>query len=128
MSGGFHGVDGRSSVGGVAGLADSSSGQSNGRGHRRILARMAGGVSAVRSPSQRAADLSRLGLLWPWEVDADDLAGRRSVISRLERICRNERTRGTTGHWTYDLARHEAIYRALKVERAELATLKREAA
>jgi hypothetical protein len=45
-------------------------------------------------------------------------AGRRRIIARLRRALREERRRGIAGHWTYDLARHAALHRALQAEMA----------
>ena len=42
------------------------------------------------------------------------------LIAFLKRALRRERTRGISGHWSYDLGRHAAL---LSVYRAELALL-----
>lgn len=119
-------VDSRSSVGCVAGLASSPNGGGDASADRGSLARVAGGVRALRNPISRRDDLSRCELFdaSPWEVEDDSIDGRGRLIARLERACRNERQRGIAGHWTYSKPRHEHMYRTLKIERAELAVLR----
>lgn len=131
MTSGVHDVmEHGSSVEGVAGLADGSRGRGNTGADRGRLARMAGGVRALRSPSLRRDDLSRCEIFGasPWEVEDDSIDGRGRLIARLGRACRNERRRGVSGHWTYSRPRHEHMCRTLQVERAELAALRRAAA
>lgn len=55
------------------------------------------------SPAE-AADQSREGCL--------------RIAVLLKRALRSERRRGASGHWSYDLQRHLALMRALKVEEA----------
>jgi hypothetical protein len=63
-------------------------------------------------------------------VGPDDLAGMepqttRRIVLKLARAIRNERARGSAGHWTYDLNRHVGLMQALKAEQERLATLAR---
>lgn len=69
----------------------------------------------------RIRDLAPLLPLWPRELTDLSMAGRRHVIARLERALRDERRRGFSGHWSYDLVRHAALAKALKAERQALA-------
>ena len=64
----------------------------------------------------RARDLPRLLLMWPEEIADDTFEGRTRLIKKLRRVLRQERQRGIAGHWTYDLARHAALYRAYRHE------------
>lgn len=56
-------------------------------------------------------------------LDDRTLDGRRRLIIKLEGICEAERQRCVEGAWTYDLARHTSLFRALERERAELRAL-----
>jgi hypothetical protein len=58
--------------------------------------------------------------LWPHEVSDRSIEGRRKIIAALDKALRAERRRGNAGHWTYDVARHAALYRIWKRQRAEL--------
>jgi hypothetical protein len=44
----------------------------------------------------------------------------RTIVARLARALRAERTRGRAGHWTYDLNRHIGLHQAYRAERARL--------
>lgn len=61
----------------------------------------------------------------PWEIADASVTGREHIVSRLDRACRNDRTRGVEGHWSYNVARHSAMLALLKVERAELSLLRK---
>lgn len=76
------------------------------------------------SPARRAA-LARVLPLWPHELADESLAGRRSILARLERALRAERRRGVAGHWAYDLARHIELLRVYRHEQALLAEAER---
>jgi hypothetical protein len=70
--------------------------------------------------TERLAELSRLLPLWPDEIADSSPAGRARLVGRLERALKDERRRGRAGHWSYDLARHAALLRAWRGERALL--------
>jgi hypothetical protein len=76
-------------------------------------------------PPDRARELARLAGLWPAEIGDVSPAGRARLVAKLEEVLRAERRRGRAGHWTYDLARHAALVRTLRRERAALAKLAR---
>lgn len=70
-------------------------------------------------PNTLGADRGSLaGLipLWPTELADTSLAGRERLLAKLECALRGERQRGIGGNWTYDLARHAALARAVKAE------------
>jgi hypothetical protein len=71
-------------------------------------------------PQARISELSRLVPLWPAELADTSREGRLKVLSLIERAIRAERRRGHAGHWAYDLARHAALFRWYKRERAAL--------
>ena len=56
------------------------------------------------------AELARLLPLWPHECSDQSLEGRRRRLALLRRALRGERRNGMAGHWTYDLARHAALF------------------
>ena len=66
----------------------------------------------------RLRDLPGLLPLWPAEIADDSLAARQRIVVRLRSALREERRRGLAGHWTYNLARHAALFRAYKYELA----------
>lgn len=68
----------------------------------------------------RARDLPRLVALWPHEIADCTAAGRIRVVKLLRRALREQRRRGLAGHWSYELARHAALWRAYRHEVAEL--------
>ena len=72
----------------------------------------------------RQRDLPRLLRMWPGEVIALGEADRAGLVERLRQMLRNERRRGLTRHWSYDLSRHAALLRAYRAEAAALATAK----
>lgn len=67
----------------------------------------------------RASDLPKLVALWPHECADTSLKGRARLILKLRRALRQERLRGISGHWTYDLARHAQLLAAYHCELAE---------
>ncbi|HEX2843339.1 hypothetical protein [Hyphomicrobium sp.] len=73
--------------------------------------------SSVSEP-QRLAELQRLLPLWPAELADTSRNGRLRLVAKLEYALKAERRRGRAGHWTYDLARHAALLRAWRRERA----------
>jgi hypothetical protein len=54
--------------------------------------------------------------MWPSEIADRSPAAHLRIIQRLRRALREERRRGIAGDWAYDLARHWALYRALRAE------------
>lgn len=74
----------------------------------------------ARQAYDRGRDLCRLLPVWPAEIEDTSLEGRQRLILKIERALRAERRRGLAGHWTYDLARHAALYDAWQEERASL--------
>jgi len=73
---------------------------------------------AAERPYDRARDLPRLVPLWPNEILDMTPEKHRRLVQRLRRALRDERRRGLAGSWTYDLARHARLYRALQSELA----------
>lgn len=84
-------------------------------------------AAVVRTPSRycRATDLPKLVGLWPAELADTSVAGREHLIAKLRRALRQERLRGLSGHWSYDLARHSQLLAAYS---CEVEALKRSAA
>ena len=68
----------------------------------------------------RTRDLPALLPIWPAEVRDLTPETHHRLIQRLRRALREERRRGLAGSWTYDLARHVRLNRALKSELASL--------
>lgn len=73
-----------------------------------------------RADDERARELARLIPLWPSEIADTSREGRTRLIAKLECALKAERRRGRSGHWTYDLARHAALVRIWRHERAAL--------
>lgn len=76
-----------------------------------------------RADGERARELARLVPLWPSEIADTSREGRARLIAKLEQALKAERRRGRSGHWTYDLARHAALVRIWRRERAALAAI-----
>ena len=53
--------------------------------------------------------LQRLLPLWPHEIADRSVNNRARIIRLLARALREERRRGISGHWAYDLSRHAAL-------------------
>lgn len=66
----------------------------------------------------RCRDLPKLLPIDTGALSDGSKAGRSWILSRLRRALRSERQRGLAGHWTYDLARHVQLRRALDAEQA----------
>lgn len=77
-----------------------------------------------RRPYDRRSELPRVLPLWPQELDDESPEGRRRILARLQRALRAERRRGIAGHWTYDLARHVALLRVYRLERAAAGSMR----
>jgi hypothetical protein len=69
---------------------------------------------------ERALELGRLLDLWPRETADVSIQGRLLVIKKLQAALRNERRRGASGHWSYDLGRHRRLSEAWRRELAAL--------
>lgn len=80
------------------------------------------GKTAAR-PYDRLVQLPALIGLWPSELQDYSAAGTAKVLALLRKALRSERSRGRSGHWTYDLNRHLALAESLKAERAHLRAL-----
>lgn len=76
-------------------------------------------ATPTASGYQRARDLPQLLPLWPHEVEAQGAAEHARLLARMRRALRVERTRGLSGHWAYDLARHARLLRAYRAEMAD---------
>jgi hypothetical protein len=55
-------------------------------------------------------------------------AGRAAVIDLLRRVCTAMRAAGVRGAWHYSLPLHTELFRILKAEEAQLATIREELA
>ncbi len=51
-------------------------------------------------------------------LSVGDAVSAADLIAFLRRALRRERTRGTNGHWSYDLGRHAALLNAYRTELA----------
>ena len=80
-------------------------------------------TAPFRDDGERIAELSKLLAMWPSELSDTSRQGRLKVLAKIERAIRDERRRGRAGHWAYDLARHAALFRLLKLERQALKTI-----
>ncbi|MGD9783874.1 MAG: hypothetical protein AB7E80_09945 [Hyphomicrobiaceae bacterium] len=69
----------------------------------------------------RKRDLPPLLPLFAEVTEATNVVAQARLVGRLQRSLRAERRLGLAGHWTYDLARHAALLRAYRAERATLA-------
>lgn len=78
------------------------------------------GSGAGSATYQRERDLPALLPFWPDELRNLTPEGHHRLLQRLRRALREERRRGLAGNWTYNLARHIRLYRALKAEVALL--------
>lgn len=76
-----------------------------------------GASRPARQHYERARDLPLLLPLWPDELADETQEGRARIIAKLQHALRRERRNGINGHWTYNLARHEALLTALRHER-----------
>ena len=91
---------------------------------RNITARPTRLASWLRkSEAIPADDAARFLPLWPQELKDRSFEGRKTLIAVIERALREERRRGRAGNRAYDLARHAALYRMSKQERAALTEL-----
>lgn len=82
-------------------------------------------ADAATALAARNRALARVLPLWPHEIADISIEGRRRVVALLSRALRAERQRGRAGHWTYDVARHAALFRAYGEEHAALRKLER---
>lgn len=65
---------------------------------------------------ERTRDLPALLPVWPDEIANMTPEKHHRLIQRIRRALREERRRGLAGAWSYDLARHAGLYRALQEE------------
>ena len=75
------------------------------------------------TPYDRCKDLPSLIAMWPREIADFSEKGSLAIIAEIEKALRGERRRGKAGHWTYSLARHISLVKALKAEQAMLSTM-----
>jgi hypothetical protein len=81
----------------------------NAPANRRIVIR--------NSESEGEHSAAHLLPVWPKDLHDRTLAGRRKLISVIERELRKERRRGIAGDRAYDVARHAKLVRFLREER-----------
>ena len=89
---------------------------------RKITPNLTSRNNAAR-PYDRLSQLPKLIGLWPSEMQDYSAAGTLKILALLRKALRSERSRGRSGHWTYDLNRHLALAESLKAERAHLRAL-----
>ena len=65
-------------------------------------------------------DLARVIPVSPEQISDRSEAGTRRILERLRKALREERKRGQSGHWAYDLNRHAALLQAHRAETARL--------
>jgi DNA-binding IclR family transcriptional regulator len=72
----------------------------------------------VRFPAayDRQRDLPKLLRLWPGEVLQLAEADHPRLLAMLRQALRAERQRGVCRSWSYDIARHRALARAVRAE------------
>ena len=58
--------------------------------------------------------------MWPQEIADASHSARQRLLSKLTAALRQERARARSGHWSYDLNRHIALARAVRLEAAAL--------
>jgi hypothetical protein len=61
--------------------------------------------------------LPRLMAIANADIEDRTFLGRAALIAKLERALRAERTRGLARHWSYELARHSALFDGYRRER-----------
>ena len=61
-------------------------------------------------------DLPRLIPLWPKDLQDRSPSARIKLLGKLRQALRQERRRGTSGHWTYSVSRHKALLDAYRCE------------
>jgi hypothetical protein len=74
-----------------------------------------------KSRATLAGEMAGCLRLWPDELADTSLEGRTRTLAALERALREERRRGNRGDGAYDVARHAALSRLVKKQRAALA-------
>ena len=95
----------------------------NSLGHKPTSALLPRAGKTAARPYDRLVQLPALIGLWPSELQDYSAAGTAKVLALLRKALRSERSRGRSGHWTYDLNRHLALAESLKAERAHLRAL-----
>ena len=86
--------------------------------HTTTIRTYAPGTPSIARPYDRERDLPGLLPVWPREIRDMTPEKHHRLIQRLKRALREERRRGIAGSWTYDLARHARLFRALQAEMA----------
>jgi hypothetical protein len=109
-----------------AGVArgDSRPGSRHLAGGGRARAALDGAIRAGAAAYDRARDLPALVRLDPSSEIADTAEAVGTIVARLERALRAERSRARSGHWTYDLNRHIALHQAYLAETQRLAAIR----
>jgi len=59
-----------------------------------------------------------LAAVAPSEIRDRSFYGRAALIAKLSRVLTAERARGLAAHWTYELARHRALFALYRHEKA----------
>lgn len=80
-------------------------------------------ASARSNDAGRNTLLQRLLPLWPHEIADGSAANRQRIVRLLAKALREERRRGISGHWAYDLSRHAALARLYRQECDALSAL-----
>jgi hypothetical protein len=70
--------------------------------------------------ARRQERLQQLLPLWPREIADNSPGNRQRIVRLLARALREERRRGASGHWTYDLSRHAALAQLYRQECEDL--------
>ncbi len=65
---------------------------------------------------QRTIHLHRLIPLWEPLIETVDIEQSQAIATKLNCALRQERNRGKSGHWAYDLNRHLGLMQAYKCE------------
>lgn len=83
-------------------------------------------ATATPAPAQIAKrnkinDRELRRLLPLWEADlVDDIEGTKKLLAILDGVLKQEAQRSVAMHWGYDQARHNALQRIYRAERARL--------
>ncbi len=77
-------------------------------------------TTPTAKPYDRHRELPPLVAMWPREIADFSEKGCLNVVAQIEKALRGERRRGKAGHWTYSLARHMSLLKALKAEQVIL--------
>ena len=86
--------------------------------HRRSACNGGPAVASRQPDYQRARDLPKVVPLFEHELETPTLERHLRLLGLIRRALRTERNRGLAGEWSYDLARHAAMLRVYRAERA----------